>query len=433
MTKWGASGREDRVHTKVGSGDKDHRTPFEKDRDRILYSSAFQGLAGITQIVRTGESEVFHTRQQHTIKVAQIGRRLAQNCLAHFPDQSRQHGLDPEVVEAACLAHDLGHPPFGHVGEHVLNELVDQGGDDDGFEGNAQSFRILTKLAVRMPDSPGLNLTRATLAATIKYPWLKGKSGKKSTSKWSAYDQEKADFNFARVGCAKDKKTLEAELMDWSDDVAYSVHDLEDFHRCNAVPWKKIFENPDLVISHAVGDNRSAEVKERLTKAWNHLVQRLDETYGELLTRPYEGTRHQREMLRRMTSGFIGKYIYGITVEENNSGRAVSIDQNIQDEVTLLKQITRDYIINSPILAAQQHGQRRIIVDLFQEIYESSGDGKIPGFLPPRMHYFRDLNGVHRARYVADCIASLTEKEALGLHGRLFGTASGSVLDPIVR
>jgi dGTPase len=433
LSNGGLGGRGDRVHKNGTSGGQDHRTPFEKDRDRILYSSAFQRLAGITQIVRAGESEVFHTRQQHTIKVAQIGRRLAQSCLEHFPEQSKIHGLDAEVVEAACLAHDLGHPPFGHVGEHVLNELVDKGGDDNGFEGNAQSFRVLTKLAVRMPDNPGLDLTRATLAATIKYPWFRGKAGKKSQSKWSAYGQEKTDFNFARQASVKGIKTLEAELMDWSDDVAYSVHDLEDFHRCNAVPWKKIFDNPGPIISHAMGDSRSQSVQVRLTRVWDALVDHLLGNFSELLTRPYEGTRDQREMLRRMTSQFIGKFIYAIKVEGKPTSRAVSIDQNIEDEVKLLKQITRDYIINSPILAAQQHGQRRIITDLFNEISESSGNGKIPDFLPPRMHYFRDLNGVHRARYVADCIASLTEKEAMGLHGRLFGTAGGSVLDPIAR
>src|SRR5690606_13136092 len=112
--------------------------------------------------------------------------------------------------------------------------------DDDGFEGNAQSFRIITKLAIRFPDVDGIDMTRATLAACLKYPWYRGKEGKKA-KKWSVYKTEREDFDFARAHHENhDEKTLEAELMDWADDVAYSVHDLEDFHRCNALPWQKV-------------------------------------------------------------------------------------------------------------------------------------------------------------------------------------------------
>ena len=141
-----------------------------------MYSSAFHRLAGITQIVRAGEANVFHTRQQHTLKVAQVGRRLAQKLLKEQPKEAVFRGLDPEVVEAACIAHDLGHPPFGHVGERTLNELVVKN-DDDGFEGNAQSFRIITKLAIRFPDIDGIDMTRATLAACLKYPWYRENTG----------------------------------------------------------------------------------------------------------------------------------------------------------------------------------------------------------------------------------------------------------------
>jgi len=202
--------------------------------------------------VRAGEGGVFHTRQQHTIKVAQVGRRLAQKLSREQTSQAKFRGLDPEVVEAACMAHDLGHPPFGHVGEETLHELVKKH-DTDGFEGNAQSFRILTKLAVRYPPPiPGMDLTRATLAACLKYPWLKGNTGKKK-KKWSAYRSEKGAFDFAREFHPHEQKTLEAELMDWADDVAYSVHDLEDFHRCNALPWQRVFSDKKRIISHALG------------------------------------------------------------------------------------------------------------------------------------------------------------------------------------
>lgn len=391
-------------------------------------------MAGITQIVRAGEANVFHTRQQHTIKVAQVGRRLAQKLLKEQPDEAAYRGLDPEVVEAACIAHDLGHPPFGHVGEHVLDELVVKN-DDDGFEGNAQSFRIITKLAVRFPDANGIDMTRATLAACLKYPWFRTKTGK-GAKKWSVYRSERDDFDFAREH-QKDhaEKTLEAELMDWADDVAYSVHDLEDFHRCNALPWPKVFAEKEKIIQHALGPGATRKIRDRLTAAYDRLKGFLEGTYSELLSEPYEGTREQREQLRRMTSQLIGTYIRAVTINtDRSSPKAVNFDDNYVDEVQILKQITRDYIIGSPTLAAQQHGQKKIIRELFEALtsYPDNATG-YPSFLPVRLRYLRPMAGTSPSRFVADCIASLSESEAIALHARLTGSATGSVLDPIVR
>lgn len=427
---WGDGDREKRRHKGTAT---DQRSQFERDRDRLLYSSAFHRLAGITQIVRAGEADVFHTRQQHTIKVAQVGRRLAQKLLKEQPAEAKLRGLDPEVVEAACLAHDLGHPPFGHIGEHTLDELVSKH-DDEGFEGNAQSFRIMTKLAVRFPDFPGIDMTRATLAACLKYPWFRAKKGKKS-KKWSAYSSEKDDFEFAREFHPHDEKTLEAELMDWSDDVAYSVHDLEDFHRCNALPWQRVFGEKDRIIERAAGGAATKAEKAKFAAAYQRLKDFLEGTYSALLTESYDGTRLQREQLRRMTSQLIDKYIRGISISRDGSSlRAVEFNQDAVTEIALLKQITRDYIIGSPTLAAQQHGQRRIITDLFNALWDGH-DRELgyPPFLPIRLRYLAEVANTSRARFVADCIASLSESEAVGLHARLFGAAPGSVLNPIVR
>lgn len=374
---------------------------------------------------------MFHTRQQHTIKVAQVGRRLGQKLLAEQPTEAAARGLDPEVVEAACLAHDLGHPPFGHVGEHTLDDLVKDAGDKEGFEGNAQSFRIVTKLAVRFPDHPGINLSRATLAACLKYPWTRGKTGKKS-KKWSAYTTEKDDFDFARAFHQHEEKTLEAELMDWSDDVAYSVHDLEDFHRCNALPWRRVFAEGDRLIEHAAKGGASTD---KLNEAYTRLKGFLDGTYSDLLDTPYEGSSYQREQLRRLTSWFIGRYITAIRINPDlSSDKAVLFDDDRLHEVLILKQITRDYIIGNPTLAAQQHGQKKIIQELFKAINEGYDESLgYPAFLPIRLRYLSEIDGGSHARTVADCIASLSETEALALHARLHGMAAGSVLDPIVR
>lgn len=383
--------------------------------------------------MRAGEADVFHTRQQHSIKVAQVGRRLAQKLLAEQQDAANARGLDPEVVEAACIAHDLGHPPFGHIGEHTLDELVREH-DDEGFEGNAQSFRVITKLTVRFPDSPGADLTRATLAACLKYPWFRAKTGKKS-KKWSAYKSEKDDFDFAREFQKHDRKTLEAELMDWADDVAYSVHDLEDFHRCNALPWQRVFGEKAKIIEHALGDNGSQSDKEDLERAYDRLKDFLEGTYTELLSEPYEGTRLQREQLRRMTSQLIGTYIAAISINPDmSSDLAVRFNEERHSEVRILKQITRDYIIDNPTLAAQQHGQKRIIKDLFEALWNGhSSELGYPPFLPVRLRYLSEVPGTSKPRMIADCIASLSESEAIGLHARLCGSVIGSVLDPIVR
>lgn len=367
--------------------------------------------------------------------MAQVGRRLAQKLQNEQPEEADFRGLDPEVVEAACLAHDLGHPPFGHVGEHVLDELVRKY-DDDGFEGNAQSFRIVTKLAVRFPDADGIDLTRATLAACLKYPWHRAKNGKRS-KKWSVYKSEADDFKFARKDHRHTEKTLEAELMDWADDVSYSVHDLEDFHRCNALPWQKIIADETLIIDHALGlDTTNATKRGRLKKAYGRIISDfISGTYSELLSEPYEGGREQREQLRRMTSQLIGKYILAVKINPDRSSRsALNVEKDYADEVQILKQITRDYIIGSPTLAAQQHGQDRIIRDLFQALIAASdNEDGYPPFLPVRLRYLRPMAGTSPARFVADCIASLSESEAIALHARLTGATSGSVLDPIVR
>jgi len=386
--------------------------------------------------VRAGEADVFHTRQQHTIKVAQVGRRLAQKCIKEQSSLAKKLGLDPEVVEAACLAHDLGHPPFGHAGEHVLQELTLPEGES--FEGNAQSFRILTKLAVRFDPDPGLDLTRATLAAVLKYPWLREPEHPGRNRKWGAYSSEEDDFRFARELFNHHAKTTEADLMDWADDIAYSVHDLEDLQRVGLLPWHRILggDHSDQIIERAVQNwfGRPTDAKGRVREALRRLEDLLKGTFAQLVSEPYEGMRHQRQLLRTLTSQLIGRYIHAAKLKETDEdGKSVEITLEQTDEVLVLKQITRDYIINNPSLAAQQRGQEQIIRSLFRDIMDGSSEGRPPRFLPTRLRYLWDIEGTNQARFTADCIASLTESEAVGLYARLHGLSAGSVLDPIVR
>ncbi|WP_311270846.1 dGTP triphosphohydrolase [Sphingobium sp. WCS2017Hpa-17] len=438
----------------TASGD-DQRGPFERDRDRILYSSAFHRLAGITQIVRAGELDIFHTRQQHTYKVAQIGRRLAEYRIREQSTEAARHGLHPEVVEAACLAHDLGHPPFGHAAETELDLIVRDptlaGGasDDaasDGYEGNAQTFRILTNLAVRYSkNEPGLDLTRATLAATLKYPWLRDTrtteegGDEKKRSKWSAYVSEERTFRWAREHCYGDHKSAEAELMDWADDIAYSVHDLEDFHRVGIIPWSEILsaEARESIIAGALktwkkDPNHPPTAQRRLQQALDR-VQRKMVMFPAVTKQVYNGAREQRRQLRNFTSQLIGPYVRAIKLTGDTNGPAVSIDQDAADEVRLLKHFARHYVIGLPALHAQQYGQKKIIRDLFSIFLNEGKKGDFKLF-PARLRYIWEDNHQDKpARLAADCVASLTENEAYQLHGRLTGSNSGLVLDPIVR
>lgn len=414
---------------------QDNRSPFQRDRDRILYSSAFRRLAGVTQVVAATEGHRFHNRLTHTLKVAQVARRLAER-LSDADGQLAQDlgGLSPDVAEAAALAHDLGHPPFGHAGEEVLDGLIKEQGVPDGFEGNPQSFRIVTKLALRFEDRPGLNLTRATLNAILKYPWFRATEGH-AERKWGAYRSEQEDFQFARAtDIESDKPSIDAQVMDRADDVAYAVHDVEDFFRAGLVPLDRL---------------RTAEPERERFLEW--VAQRWEHKEGEApnieelrsvlegiltlfpITDPYTGTHAQRIGLREFTSVLIGRYVQGTNL--TGYGNVVP-DAALAGEIDLLKELTWFYAIERRQLASQREGQRKLLSELFQALHEAANTKTIvvPDPFREYIEEVADKSGDQSrslTRYVADCIASLTEQEAIALHGRLTGTRLGSVLDPV--
>ncbi|HVB37299.1 MAG TPA: dNTP triphosphohydrolase, partial [Vicinamibacterales bacterium] len=383
--------RDDRFHGGDRGGDQ--RSPAQRDRDRLLYCSAFRRLAGVTQVVSSAEGHVFHNRLTHTLKVAQIARRLAETLAARQPAEADAlGGLDPDVTEAAALAHDLGHPPFGHLAERELDRLGRAAGVPDGFEGNAQSFRIVTQLTVRHPDLPGLNLTRATLNALLKYPWLRQPRGRRH-EKYGAYTSERAEFRWARQlarPARDDRPSAEAALMDGADDIAYSVHDVEDFYRAGLVPLDRLVTDSreaDRFLDRAFAHWRQTGGFDGLTEAdYRRMLDGLSQLVAIFqIDEPFQGTGRQRAGLRSLTSNLVSRYVDGIRlhVPATPAEPRVIIEPHHRQELKLLKELVWQYAILNPGLATQHHGQTLVIRTLF-DVYLKAAVTADRTILPPR-------------------------------------------------
>jgi dGTPase len=349
----------------------------------------FRRLAGVTQVVGPGEGEIFHNRLTHSIKVAQVARRLAERLKRKFEEETeRWGGLDPEVAEAAALAHDLGHPPFGHVSEYELNSLVSeelckehgQVKDREGYEGNAQSFRIVIDLAVRRSGvGRGLDLTRGTLHATLKYPW-KWKEHSEKPNKYGVYGCDDDQFRFARgilppVEQPALARSLEAQIMDWADDITYSVHDTEDFYRAGLIPLDRLASVTaerdhfrDSLLARAEAGGKPINADRTFDKIFSGLFSTLK------IRERYEGTREQQELLSDFVSSNINKFITGTKLVDppGQNGEGVEYPEDIKWEVFLLKQLIWTYVIENPSLASHQLGQRRAIQVLFKEFNDAA-------------------------------------------------------------
>ena len=434
-----------RYERRFGELRNDYREPAQRDYDRILYSSAFRRLGGVTQVVAAHEGHVFHNRLTHSLRVAQISRRLAQKFRKLQPTECEGvGGIDPDVAEAAALAHDLGHPPFGHIAEEQLRACVEKSGILEGFEGNAQSFRIVTKLALREEDSPGLNLTRATLNAILKYPWNRQSAGHQS-DKFGVYHSEDKDFEFARKLHAKadERKCAEAEIMDWADDVTYAVHDAEDFYRARLIPLDKLSKLSDSWERKRFFDGMYArtELKKHMGTEERTL---LEKTFEKAITsfpiaEDYTGTCEQRSRLRNFSTNLIGRFVNAITlrVPSNRTERFVEIDPVAKMEVRVLKGLTWFYVICNPALATQQFGQREVIRNLFDIFCNAVTSKKheqqniVPfAFRDELLEQESDPKLVTRT--VTDLIAGMTESGLMKLYGRLTGREMGSVLDHLL-
>ncbi|MCL6538112.1 MAG: deoxyguanosinetriphosphate triphosphohydrolase [Acidothermus sp.] len=392
------------------------RTAFERDRARVVHSAALRRLGAKTQVVGPIDavSDFPRTRLTHSLECAQIGRELGAAL-----------GADPDLVETACLAHDLGHPPFGHNGELALDDAAR---DIGGFEGNAQSFRILTRLEAKTLDasgrSAGLNLTRASLDAATKYPWSRGGNfgnSRESSSKFGAYDDDLPVLQWVRTEAPAGRLCLEAQVMDWADDVAYSVHDLEDGIQAELVPLRVLRE----------------------PAGWADVVQLAAERYlpgvetGEieaairrLLAEPwwpteYDGSRRSLAALKNLTSQLIGRFCQAAEAATRESyGRRplnryaadLVVPRESRVECGLLKAVTAHYVMRRDGAEAMRVRQREVLAELVEWLTDAEGTALDPVFAE-RWREARD--DAERRRVVIDQVASLTDMSALRWHDRL--------------
>ncbi len=332
------------------------RGTFERDRARVLHSSALRRLAAKTQVVSVGAGDFPRTRLTHSLECAQIGRELGAAL-----------GCDPDLVDAACLAHDLGHPPFGHNGESALAALA---ADCGGFEGNAQSLRLLTRLETKVPGA-GLNLARATLDATLKYPWIAG-DGPAGTAKFGAYAEDAEAFGWIRRGAPPGHACLEAQVMDWADDVAYSVHDLEDGLQAG------------LITMAALRDRAERQAVAELTataycEPGSVTAAELGEVFGGLLELDcwpagFDGGPRSLAALKQLTSDLIGRFCQAAQAatlaapdgrgELTRYGADLVVPRVQRLECSLLKGVTAFYVMSRAGAAAAQAAERDLVAEL---------------------------------------------------------------------
>jgi dGTPase len=406
------------------------RTHFQRDRARVLHSSALRRLAAKTQVVQVGASDFPRTRLTHSLECAQIGRELGAAL-----------GCDPDLVDAACLAHDLGHPPFGHNGESALAQLAADGGalTCGGFEGNAQSLRLLTRLEPKVPGA-GLNLTRATLAGTLKYPLLGAGAGK-----YGAYESDRAVFDWIRQGAPPGRSSLEAQVMDWADDVAYSVHDVEDGLHAGLVTLKNLRDD-----SERTGVARIA-LSSYCPGSWNVTAAELETVFADFIDLPcwrfsFDGGPASLAAAKNLTSELVGRFCQAAeqatlaatatapasatpasansaaatdpTSLPNLSGYAAAlvVPRRQLLECALLKAVAANYVMTRAGAAAQQARERELIAELAMAIERGAPATLDPVFAPA----WADADGDEaRRRVIIDQVASLTDTSAMVWHRRL--------------
>ncbi|MBC3185135.1 deoxyguanosinetriphosphate triphosphohydrolase [Corynebacterium sp. zg-331] len=387
----------------LGGPPQEQRSEFSRDRDRVLHSAALRRLADKTQVVRPRDGDTPRTRLTHSLEVAQIARGIGTGL-----------GLDPHLAELAGLTHDIGHPPYGHNGERALDDVAQ---DCGGFEGNAQTLRILTRLEPKVLDeegrSFGLNLTRAALDATCKYPRLRTNPDGTANRKYGCYDEDAAVLEWVRSGHSDATPSMEAQVMDWADDVAYSVHDVEDGIVSGRVSLAVLWDFVELAALAEKGARAFGGTREELVEAADGL-RRLP-----LVAQcaEFDASLRAHSTLKRLTSELVGRYVsstINATLAAHPGGAGwlgrlhgrLVVPPQARAEVMLLKTIAVLYVMDEHRHLVRQDQQRDRIYRVFD--YLCAGG---PGALDPMMRqWWHEAEGeAARQRVVIDQIASMTE------------------------
>ena len=399
------------------------RTPFERDRARLVHSAALRRLAAKTQVVDPRTDDFVRNRLTHTLEVAQVARDLA-----------KVLGCDADVVETAALAHDIGHPPFGHNGERALDEVAASCG---GFEGNAQTLRILTRLEAKSlaPDgrSVGLNLTRATLDASTKYPWCRADAPTPpgldadpeflpTVRKFGVYDDDLEVFRWMREPAEPGHRCVEAQVMDLADDVAYSVHDLEDGIVAGRIE-----------VSWLRDPGRRREVWQTVREWYlpDVVDEELDAALSGLHAMPswpegsFDGSRGAQAALKDLTSDLIGMFCTSVqhaTRDKYGLGpltryaAALVVPRETALAIAVLKGVAALYVMRAADRVTLMVDQREVLGELVSALVEAGPRELEPAF---RDDHAKAGSDAARMRVVVDQVASLTDASAVQWHERL--------------
>jgi len=409
----------------IGRGQPRHdkgRTPFEQDRDRIIYSPAFRRLQSKTQVFLSGEFDFYRTRLTHSIEVSQIGRSIVNHLNRTSEQLNDGFRIDQDLVESVCLAHDIGHPSFGHAGEQVLNELMRECG---GFEGNAQNLRILLDLFYRDKTSwTGMNPTRAFLDGMLKYKTLHADSEKKKNHFLYDFQRDILEFvspgkPFAAQFCGENDlnsfKSLECRIMDWADDIAYSVHDLDDGIRAGFVTVKQLTNWMD-------GTDLAPEQRAFM-----------------------EGLRDsiQHDQFSSFLARLIGEFIHGTTLVERENFLSsqtnryrfdIAVAPEKQALCSAMKDVTIPLIFHTPQVQQLEYKGGEILRSLFKLLEREYVLNKKPGYQLLPSHYHAALAEREpdvRRRMLCDYLSGMTDGFVVRTYKRLFDPEFGSIIDLI--
>ena len=439
----------ERCYPEASRSGKDHRHATERDRDRILHSAAFRRLQGKTQVFGIGQADFYRTRLTHSLEVAQIARAIARNLCYEHPELGRC--VTPELAEAVALAHDIGHPPFGHTGEQTLDacmrELSNKTGFDGKdclrFEGNAQTFHILVAAEPKSPAYPGLNLTRATLTGVMKYPFERDEDTDKfifssdiPMAQWTLRDGEGLTKARSRGRQARLKTSIVCQIMDWADDCAYSIHDVEDaLHAQFLHPGdfdqtrflRSVFDRYEATrVDEDVPKLGIEEMKDRLADLKRRIM-------------PSNVGGDERAQRKAAMRDILDGLIVAVSLEPLGGNRRadfswrLTVDLESRILAVLCKAVIWEAVITDPRVAAVNTKGREMLRELFQlllkEVLEKRSVALFPRYYRPTIEQGVNRGLDETARAVCNFLALMTDMDALRLHALLLGSKTSSIFD----